>query len=300
MTNSFNWRGYLKVHPAAELFDPLPEDELKELSEDIKAHGLQVPLIFWTSPDPAKRDEALIDGVNRLDAAAMAGLLTAVDGQLRLRTKRCPDGERLPQRFSHDAPYELALALNIHRRHLTIERKRELVAKLLRASPEASDRKIAKQAKVDNKTVASVRLECEGREEIPHVEKRIDSRGRKQPSAKASRKARKSFRRKPVEEVSVRTDIKNPGAAPQHSPLDATVALNRETMPDHVDQCVENVRETVERAIDEMRRDNVPEERFGHLFEALGDIVADLARKTLSLMEDATVSAEKRREAVGQ
>jgi hypothetical protein len=190
MTNAFNWRDYLKVHPAAELFDPLPEDELRELSEDIKARGLQVPLVIWTSPDPALQDEALIDGRNRLDAAAMAGVLIAVDGELRIRTKRFPDGERLLQQFSHDDPYELTLALNIHRRHLTIERKRELVARLLKTTPEASDRKIAKQVKVYNKTVANVRSECERREEIPHVEKRIDSRGRKQPSAKPPRKTR--------------------------------------------------------------------------------------------------------------
>jgi ParB-like chromosome segregation protein Spo0J len=298
MTNPFNWRDYLKVHPAAELFDLLPEDDLRKLAENIQAHGLQVPIVIWTSPDPAEHDEALIDGRNRLDAAAMAGLLTAVDGELRLRTKQFPDGERLPQRFSHADPYELALALNIHRRHLTIVRKRELVAKLLKATPEASDRKIAKQVKIDNKTVAGVRSECEGREEIPHVEKRIDSRGRKQPSAKSPRKARQSSRR-PIEEVSARTDIKHPGAAPQH-PLDATVALDRETMSDLVDQCVENVRKTVEHAIDKMCRGRAPQERFGHLFEELGDTIDDLAWKTLLPKEEAGVSAGKREEAVGR
>jgi hypothetical protein len=298
MTNRFDWRDYLKVHPAAELFDPLPEDELRKLSEDIKAHGLQVPLVIWTSSDPALRDEMLIDGRNRLDAAAMAGLLTAVDGELRIRTKRCPDGERLLQRFSHDDLYKLALALNIHRRHLTIERKRELVAKLLKTTPEASDRKIARQVKVDNKTVASVRSECEGREEIPHLEKRVDSRGRKQPSAKPPRKTRRSLRRKPMKEVHSRTRIKDPDAASQNIPLDAIVAPNLEAMSDLVDQCVENVRETVERAIDEMRRCHVSQERFGYLFEALADTVADLARKTLSPTEDVAVSAENQKGAM--
>jgi hypothetical protein len=177
-------------------------------------------------------------------------------------------------------------------------RKRELVAKLLRATPEASDRKIAKQVKIDNKTVANVRSECEGREEIPHVEKRIDSRGRKQPSAKPPRKARQSFRR-PIEEVSARTDIKNPGAVPQHSPQDTTLALDRETMSDLVDQCVENVRKTVAHAIDKMCRGRASRDRFGHLFEALGDTIDELAWKTLSRTEDAGVSAEKRGEAVG-
>jgi hypothetical protein len=86
------------------------------------------------------------------------------------------------------------------------------------------------------------------------------------------------------------TDIKNPGATPQHSPGNNV---------DLVDQCVENVCGTVERAIDKMRRGHASQERFGHLFEALGDAIVDLARKTLSPTEDAAVSAEKRREAVG-
>ena len=46
--------------------------------------------------------------------------------------------------------------LNIQRRHLTAEQKRDLIAKLLRANPERSDRATAKIAKVDNKTVAVV------------------------------------------------------------------------------------------------------------------------------------------------
>ena len=66
----------------------------------------------------------------------------------------------------------------------TSEQKRDLIGKLLKANPEASDRTIAKQTKVDNKTVAKARAKLEGREEIPHVEKRTDASGRKQPSAK--------------------------------------------------------------------------------------------------------------------
>ena len=58
-------------------------------------------------------------------------------------------------------PYALAVSLNIHRRHLTGEQKRELIAKLLKAKPEASNRSIGAQIKVDDKTVASVRRELE-------------------------------------------------------------------------------------------------------------------------------------------
>jgi len=39
-------------------------------------------------------------------------------------------------------------------------------------------------AGVDNKTAAAVRTELEAREEIPHVDKRADTRGRQQPATK--------------------------------------------------------------------------------------------------------------------
>ena len=44
----------------------------------------------------------------------------------------------------------------MHRRHLTAEQKREIVAKVLKAQPEKSNRTIASQTKVDHKTVGSV------------------------------------------------------------------------------------------------------------------------------------------------
>jgi hypothetical protein len=63
-------------------------------------------------------------------------------------------------------------------------KKRELTAKLLKAKPEASNRQIAKQVKIDDKTVASVRREMEARSEIPNVEARTDTKGRVQPATK--------------------------------------------------------------------------------------------------------------------
>jgi hypothetical protein len=59
------------------------------------------------------------------------------------------------------------ISKNIHRRHLTAEQRRALIAKLIKAQPEKSDRQVAKTAKVDHKTVAGVRSEIEGHGEIP-------------------------------------------------------------------------------------------------------------------------------------
>ena len=53
------------------------------------------------------------------------------------------------------------------------------LADALRETPERSDRQIAGAVGVDHKTVSKARAELVARGEIPHVEKRTDSIGRK-------------------------------------------------------------------------------------------------------------------------
>ena len=211
------WRDMLPVHPAADLFPAMSETELRELGEDIKANGLRSPIILWSPGDQLEKDakEFLLDGRNRLDAMELVGMETvskSKDGKLSgflggsnsLRgTHRAPivrlhefvAGHALSLggrtaglgkefREPDTDPYVFVLSANIHRRHLTAEQKRDLIEKLLKARPLSSVRAIAKQTKVDNKTVAKVRAKLEGREEIPHFEARTDTKGRKQPSTK--------------------------------------------------------------------------------------------------------------------
>ena len=73
------------------------------------------------------------------------------------------------------------LSLNVHRRHLTAEQRRELIAKVLKAKPEASNRLIAKQVKADDKTVASVRSVLESTAEIPQLKKTKGKDGKARP-----------------------------------------------------------------------------------------------------------------------
>ena len=192
-----SWRDVLKIHPAADLFPLLSEPELKELAEDIKANGLRAPIVGWNSNE----GQFLLDGRNRLDALAQLGLLYETEdhhvGVKKWDGKQWTDrpGGRLGYAPGcefhpyHGDPYAIALSLNVHRRHLTTEQKRELIAKVLKAKPELSDRQIGKMAKVDGKTVAAVRTQKESRAEIPHVETRTDSKGRQQPSTKQTTKA---------------------------------------------------------------------------------------------------------------
>jgi hypothetical protein len=180
-SSPFRWRDVLPIHPAADDYPLMSETDpasLKELSEDIKANGLIDPIVLWT-----KDGKLLLDGRNRLDAMERAGLLS-INKHGDLCDLRSGNEIKL-QFYTEGDPYALALSLNVHRRHLTSEQKRDLIAKVLKAKPEASNLQIAKQTKADDKTVAKVRTELETRSEIPNVPTRTDSRGRKQPTKKS-------------------------------------------------------------------------------------------------------------------
>jgi len=156
-----------EFHPLAGLFPLLEGDEFDELVADIKANGLHKPIVIF--------DEQILDGRNRYRACLKAGVKPRFEN------------------YTGDDPLGYVVSLNLKRRHLTSKQKRELIAKLLKAKPEQSDRQIADQARADHKTVGKVRREQEDVGNIPHVETRTDTRGRKQPAQKKVRsKATKS------------------------------------------------------------------------------------------------------------
>jgi hypothetical protein len=168
---SSSWRSWLRVHPAAELF-PIPsDDDIRALADDIRRHGQREPVSFIRDD---KGLAVLLDGVTRLDARESTGLKIDLADRAVF--------EQLSSTIDATA---FVISKNIHRRHLTAEQKRDLIAKLLKADPEKSDRQVAGLVKADHKTVGAVRSEMEGRGEIPHVEKRADTKGRQQPAKKA-------------------------------------------------------------------------------------------------------------------
>jgi hypothetical protein len=228
----FNWRDHLKVHPAADLFPLMSGAELKELAGDIRRNGLQTAIVLWA----ASKDDPhwlLVDGRNRLDALALSGSL-AIDDEGQL-CRVMPDGE-----LSHISgighhhhppcdPYAHAVSLNIHRRHLTAEDKRDLIAKLLKASPEKSDRSIAKLAKTSPTTVGAVRSTVQSGQ----LEKRIgaDGKARAQPAhrekirrAEATKLKRAAEMRKERENYHEYMDEKISRFACKLIQLDATLA----------------------------------------------------------------------------
>jgi hypothetical protein len=199
-----SWRDSIKIHPAADLFPMLGDDDLVALGEDIKDKGgLIHPVAIQVNDDVP----VFLDGRNRLDAMERIGWRVQIKQGKGTRGRPgewyllieghdgsgCPEGypaETMDYRnavFVVDSdidPVEYVASVNIHRRHLTAEQKREVIAKLLKENPERSNRATAALVKVDDKTVGSVRREMEARAEIPHVEKTVDTKGRLQPTNK--------------------------------------------------------------------------------------------------------------------
>lgn len=81
------------VHPVADLFPMLAEDELRDLAEDIKQRGLLHPIVL-------DADGLVLDGRNRLAACRIAGV------------------EPEFVTFDGDDPNGYALAVNVQRRNL--------------------------------------------------------------------------------------------------------------------------------------------------------------------------------------
>jgi hypothetical protein len=143
------WRDFLRVHPACELFPMMTPAELKELGADIKAAGgLKHPIVLWRNEDG---EYSLLDGRNRLDAMEAAKIKVAKDIEAVLAKMNVAIQE------APTDPYEYVISVNLHRRHLTAERKRDMIAEVLKARPELSDRAVASKANVDHKTVAPIR-----------------------------------------------------------------------------------------------------------------------------------------------
>ena len=162
------WRDVLKIHPACELFPAMSPEELRVLGEDIKANGLTSPIVLWNEHRPSAdgsisyddTETSMLDGRNRLDAMEMVGMTITFD---LLDGLRCDALDHVPQRNIYESdeidPYDYAISANAHRRHLSTQQKSDLIAAVLRAKPERSDRSIAEQLKVSPTTVGKARAQ---------------------------------------------------------------------------------------------------------------------------------------------
>jgi ParB-like chromosome segregation protein Spo0J len=155
-----------KFHPLAALVPPMSDEEYETLAADIKANGLNESIVLHGG--------MILDGCHRYRACKEAGVEPSFI-------------DYLSTRHGHEIndPAAYVVSVNIHRRHLhlTADQKRELIAKLIKAEPEKSDRQIAAAAKASPTYVGKVRSTVHGGQ-LP--EKRVgkDGKARKQPAKK--------------------------------------------------------------------------------------------------------------------
>jgi ParB-like chromosome segregation protein Spo0J len=163
----------LRFHPLADLFPLMEGEEFAALVADIKARGLLYAIEVL--------DGKILDGRNRYRACLEAG----VEPLLREHSSDCS--------VVRD-PLSYIISANVHRRHLTTEQKRELIAKLLRADPSKSDRQIAKTVNASPTYVGKVRAKKEATGDVSTVDTRTDTKGRKQPAKKARGWSRERYK----------------------------------------------------------------------------------------------------------
>src|SRR5262249_29138101 len=93
----------LEFHPIADIFPLMEGEELDDLVADIRANALIEPVFV--------HEEMILDGRNRCRACLAAGI------------------EPIFRPFGGDDPIAFVISTNLRRRHLTAERKREIIAK---------------------------------------------------------------------------------------------------------------------------------------------------------------------------
>ncbi len=97
--------GELAVHPVADLFPPMTEEEFRGLKEDIRQHGQREDIVVWCGQ--------LIDGRHRLRACRELGIKP-----------------QIAELMEETDPVQYALSHNLHRRHLTTAQRAMVAAKL--------------------------------------------------------------------------------------------------------------------------------------------------------------------------
>lgn len=149
----------------ADLMPPLTADEYEALKADIAERGVIVPVEL-------DENGQIIDGLHRVRAATELGV-----SYPRQITKGLSESEKRSR----------ARSLNLTRRTLSAQQRRELVAGQLRDTPEWSDRRLALAIGVSHPTVAAVREELIAQGLLENLSSRTDARGSVRPVVKAPR-----------------------------------------------------------------------------------------------------------------
>jgi site-specific DNA-methyltransferase (adenine-specific) len=138
----------------------LSTEEYAELKNDIANRGVMVPIEFDEQGN-------ILDGHHRLQICEELGI------------KDFPKVIRAG--LTEEEKYTHARKLNLARRHLSQEQKRGLIQQQLQATPEKSDRQIAKDLGVSHHTVSTQRESLESTGQIAQLDKTVGADGKERP-----------------------------------------------------------------------------------------------------------------------
>ncbi|MDB5314052.1 MAG: hypothetical protein JWO38_8254 [Gemmataceae bacterium] len=148
----------MDVHPLAERYPLMGEEEFGAFKADIQTKGLKNPISTF--------EGKILDGRNRYRA--------------------CRELQKEPVFAEFTGTPEEASAFvdsqNLRRRHLTQDQIRCIVAEMVKRKPERSNRDIAACANVSDKTVGAVRARLEATAEIPQLTKTTGRDGKARPA----------------------------------------------------------------------------------------------------------------------
>jgi hypothetical protein len=253
-------------HPLANMFPLMEGAEFDELVADIKQNGLRERIELYQGK--------ILDGRNRYRALQRLGINPIGRAEYCCRIT----GHLIEARNDEQAR-AYVISKNLHRRHLTAEQKRDVIAALLNADRTQTDRSIAKVAKVSPHTVASVRREGEPNVQNAH-KTRVEASGRKARGRKPGEQPAKkpppapTPAPAPAPEPSVKAKVPEPHLAPfQIDPelqaaLDEQQKLNARPAPatkQYSKRLLERVVETVRYAARDFAAYTIMNIDSGHL-----------------------------------
>jgi hypothetical protein len=153
----------LEPHEFSKLFPPISEEDFGKLVTDISLHQHIV-----------RYQGKILDGNNRYRACSLAGIeptfadFTGIDADA--------------QRY--------VISANIHRRHLSPDQRRDIIATLLKADATKSNRQIAETAKVSHHTVGDVRSGLVATGQVAQLETTTGADGKKRKTKKGGKEWR--------------------------------------------------------------------------------------------------------------
>ena len=176
-----------------QVMPPLSADERAALKEAIRKDGVLVPV---------EEDEHgnILDGFNRVE----------IWNELRAEGVKLPDYPRIIRPgLTESEKRAHARALNLTRRHLSREQRRQLIEDQLRETPEQSDNQIAEALGVSDKTVAGRRRHLESTSEIPKLERTEGKDGKSRPARRPSIHVKNAGEARKTREVLASVPVEN-------------------------------------------------------------------------------------------